>query len=403
MSISLRKTGKVAALAVTAVLIGGALGATTVPMAATAVDGSALPTCSTTFHDSFQATAQDGSKYPTWHPATATDPDTGVECSFGHEHGDDPSTSNIAAWTVEKLGGSATGITFGFAAHMSMMVEGAPHRHEDHYGHKVFVLNNVNLVREDREGYVTAADGTPVTCDYLIYTHQGSHSKDALSNNQHEMLYSTKCNDGTEMVVNTLTGYGNANEYTANCDLRTVTTGGSALPNGTGGGREIPDVQCVQQTAGQFWGPYELWKSDHTIAAESGEALVRFDPWFGVRNPSRVGGGSDALATVSLADASWTTWPWSPMTEGVQKEDPASPFDGAQRDVYVQHSTLNNASGSTTVYTDAYGQRASSVPFDGAITQYVGAVSNADQAESERVASGFSTDYGSGNGVHASN
>lgn len=368
---------------------------------AQATDG-ALPECSTELHDSYTAQAQDGMTFPTWHPVIVTDPATNAECTFGHEHGDDPSTSDIYDWALARLGSEASGITFGFAAHMSMMSGGA-HRHEDHYGHKVFVLNDVDLVREDREGYVLDGAAAPVQCDYLIYTHQGSHSGDALKNNQHELLYAAQCSDGTEMVVNTLTGYGSANEYTANCDARRVATGGSDLPNGAGGGREIPDVDCMNRTANEFWSAYELWKADQTILGVNGEALVSYDPWFGVRNPSRVGNGADPVDTVTLVGPSRTMWPWTTQFAGVAKNDPASPFDGAQRDVYVQNSVLDNAGGGTTIYTDAYGQQTSTEPFDGAIAQYVSAVSNVAQPTTSRSAYGFSTDYGSGNGVHASN
>lgn len=397
---------KVSALVLTAALTAAAFASVTAITSGTVASATdvatALPACSDAFHNSFTAAAQDGEQYPTWHPTTAVDPATDTECAFGHEHGDDPNTSDIAAWTLDKLGDTATGVTFGFAAHMSMMSGGA-HRHEDHFGHKVFVINNVNLVREDREGYVLTSAGTPVQCDYLIYSHQGSHSGDALKNNQHELLYSTQCTDGTEMVINVLNGFGNANEYQTNCDLRTVTTGGSDLPNGTAGGREIPDVQCLQQTQGQFWGAYELWKADNSIIDTAGNVLAQYDPWFGVRNPSRIANGADPIDTISLATEGWATWPWNTAIADITKNDPASPFDGAQRDVYVQHSTLNNTTGAATVYTNAYGQAVSSTPFEGAIAQYLGTTPNVGQAEAGRTAFGFSTDYGSGNGVHASN
>lgn len=362
-----------------------------------------LPVCPDSLHDAYTATGPDGEVYPTWHPASVTDPDTGVVCAFGHEHGDDPASSDIFDWTMEKRGGGATGVTFGYATHMSSLGEGGPHRHEDHYGHKVFVLNDVNLVREDREGYVRDGEDQPVTCDYLIHVHQGTHSADALSNNQHEVLYATRCSDGTEMVVNTLTGFGDANEYATNCDGRTVSTGGSDLPDGSGGSREIPDVVCVEETGDEFWGVYEVWKADHSLTDEAGEEIVRFDPWFGVRNPSRVADGADAVDTIGLAGEALVGWPWGTVPDGAQKNDPDSPFTGDQRDVYVQRSTVDNAGGASTLYTDAYGQTGATSSFEGAIAQYIAPVSNTDLAEPQRQAFGFSTDYGAGHGVHAPN
>ena len=41
-------------------------------------------TCSQAVHDAFAVVGPDGLRYPTWHPPTAIDPDTGKECSFGH-------------------------------------------------------------------------------------------------------------------------------------------------------------------------------------------------------------------------------------------------------------------------------------------------------------------------------
>jgi hypothetical protein len=257
-------------------------------------------------------------------------------------------------------------------------------------------------VREDRGGYATDSSGAPIACDYLVYAHQGSHSGDALKNNQHEIMYSTRCTDGTEMVLSFLTGFGNANEFTASCDGRTVETEGSDLEDGMGGAREIPDVTCVEENAPDFWATYELWKVDQTLAAPGGGDLVRIDPWFGVRNPSRVGNGSDPTPTVEL-DVERTGWPWNLITEGMTQQDPDSPFDGSERDFYVQHSTLDNAGGPTEFYTDPYGKNSTEEPGEASIRQYVSATSNADLPELERRAFGFSTDYGADGDVHAPN
>lgn len=397
-----RITSRIAALGLGVVLLTSGIGTLGSGSAVAQANETALPECSAELHETYTAVAQDGDVYPTWHPVVVTDPASGTDCSFGHEHGDNPFTSDIHDWAFDRIGAAATGVTFGFAAHKSML-SGAAHRHEDHYGHKVFVLNDINLVREDREGYVVDTAAAPVQCDYLIYTHQGSHSADALRNNQHELFYAAQCSDGTEMVVNTLNGYGAVNEYTANCDGRRVTTSGSDLPSSTAGSREIPDLECVNRTADEFWSTYELWKADKTILGANGELLVRYDPWFGVRNPSRVADGATPIETLTLTGENRTIWPWTTDFTGATKNDSDSPFDGAQRDVYVQRTVIDNAGGATTFYTDAYGERVSLEPFEGSIAQYASAVSNTSQPETARSAYGFSTDYGDGNGVHASN
>ncbi|PMD04013.1 hypothetical protein, partial [Brevibacterium paucivorans] len=80
-----------------------------------------------------------------------------------------------------------------------------------------------------RAGYARDASGKPIECDYLMKVHQGSHSKDALSNNAHELFYAVRCSDGTEMAVTTLTPFGQPNEYIRNCTDEKVQTSGSDL------------------------------------------------------------------------------------------------------------------------------------------------------------------------------
>lgn len=393
------RTAALTAALSTAALLGGGVAVQAMPWTPTEHD-----TCSAEFHDSFRVTGRDGELYDGWHPPTAVDPATGQQCGFGHEHGDDPRTSDIIDWTLEKLGGESTGIPFAFAAHKTTEgQEGTVHRHEDHVGHKVFVRNDVAVVREDRAGFVTDAEGAPVVCDHLIYGHQGSHSGDALRNNRHELMYAARCSDGTELAVTVMTGYGAANEYTSSCDGRTVRTEGSNLPDGSAGAREIPTVECVRADAPDFWATYELWKADQTIAGPDGRSVLRIDPWFGVRNPSRVADGSTAVPTVEVFGEQPDGWPWNLIRSGTGKTDPGSPFDGSERDFYVQHTTVDNAGGPTIFHTDAYGGRASDEPFPGSIAQYVSSTSNADQPEPERRAFGFSTDYGADGEVHAPN
>lgn len=79
-----------------------------------------------------------------------------------------------------------------------------------------------------------------------------------------------------------------------------MTTGGSDLPDGAAGSRDIPDVECAAATAEEFWSTSELWKADQTIVGADGEPLVRYDPWFGVRNPSRKANGANPVDAVSL-------------------------------------------------------------------------------------------------------
>lgn len=58
----------------------------------TEVTAESLGSCTAEVHDKYVLTGSDGKRYRTWHPRQ--DRETG--CVFGHEHGDDPSRSNIS-------------------------------------------------------------------------------------------------------------------------------------------------------------------------------------------------------------------------------------------------------------------------------------------------------------------
>ena len=98
---------------------------------------SEYDTCPASLHDEYTVTGPDGKRYDSWHPTSAVDPATGKKCTFGHEHGDDPRTSDIYEWAVKKTGDKATGIPFSYANEVSAVAAeehgSVPHRHEDHY------------------------------------------------------------------------------------------------------------------------------------------------------------------------------------------------------------------------------------------------------------------------------
>lgn len=93
-------------------------------------------------HDKYWVMGPDDKAYHTWHPAK--DPDTG--CVFQHEHGMDPAASKV----FDTAGGYPP---FGYVHQQLHVEEGVvnPHghpvgdqhaRHEDHFGHKVYVAND---------------------------------------------------------------------------------------------------------------------------------------------------------------------------------------------------------------------------------------------------------------------
>lgn len=390
-------------------------------------------TCPAALHESFNATGPDSKIYPTWHPAQITDPATGKPCTFGHEHGADPTTSDIYDWVVRYLAPEGDtrnlGLPFGYASeelndyahdHAGMSM-----RHEDNGGHKVFLRNDVKLLDLDKEPvmYMDAAGKRKqVVCDYLIKQHQGSWSADATSNNAHELIYASKCTDGTEIITTMLSRFGNANEFFKTCSPQTaVATVGSTLPAGYGGKRVIPDADCLQRAAATspgLWAMYELWQGDNRITTSDGTVLAEFDPWFGIRNPSRyydpANGSASSNGISRPLDLAWnpqlrekfsSVVPWKSIGshQAFDFRDPASPFDGAQRDFYLNQNRVAPEVATSTHFTGPYGDHAGPVAFKGSIKQHLVPGSATSTIELMNQKFDQSADFGLNNGVHAPN
>lgn len=388
---------------------------------------TATDTCSAELHAKYSVIGNDGKRYPGWHPASVVDPTTKKLCTFGHEHGDDPRTSKIYTWVstfLSKDGTDAKGIPFGMTSEASMEYDaGHDMRHEDNVGHKIFVANDVPLLKVSDHTPITSG-GKAVSCDYLLKMHQGSHSSDATKNNAHELMYAVSCTDGTKAIISTLSRLGNANEYNRGCDPTTVVkTTGSTLPAGSGGRRLIPDTTCIDTyelvPSGQrsdIWGLYEVWETANQITKADGTVLASYSPWMAVRNPSRVADVAhpgNALSTLSFRSATDSAdggtaqgWPWNLIPAGTQDQSWIdSPFNGAQRDLYLSGTSITNPGATTIWYTDPYGRNASTTPFKGSVKQYLSAGTDDDgQARAARVNLGLDTDFGAkGSGVHAPN
>src|SRR5262245_31250611 len=155
-------------------------------------------TCTPEIHNKYMVVGPDGLRYPTWHPPT--DPVSG--CTFGHEHGRDPKGSDL----YNDVGP----LVFAYANQQLEIYDPNNIRTEDHVGHKVEWENDVRLDFEGPGGSVFT-----VTCDVLAKLHQGTHSKDAFTNNLHEIIYHIKCSDRTEMHVQMMTAIGRAGEFIA--------------------------------------------------------------------------------------------------------------------------------------------------------------------------------------------
>lgn len=340
-------------------------------------------TCTKAVHDAYSVVGPDGKRYPTWHPAV--DPSG---CTFGHEHGRDPRGSRLYA--------EVGPIPFGLANEALETWDPQNPRREDHVGHKLDWENDVEMVREDG---VTGAIFT-VKCDVIAKLHQGTHSKDAFTNNLHELVYHIRCSDRTELHVTMMTAIGEAGGFTRTCDGTRVDVGTPVPANSPDGGgqRRVPDKDCVDQfvraaangqRADYSRALHESWETSNVIRTASGRTLAHFNPYFQVFSPSRyydpaapnlVGrpiavcdsldpsrNRSNDLCDLSTADGTLT---------GLAFDDARSRFNGVRRFIDVNENDIDNADGPRVWYTDPFGRNAARDPFPGSVRQWIAPVHN---------------------------
>jgi hypothetical protein len=332
---------------------------------------SGTDTCSSDLHDGYATIGPDGVRYPTWHPAV--DPATG--CTFGHEHGRDPSGSDL----FEIVGP----IPFGYAnQHLQEGGFGAP-RNEDHVGHKVEWENDMLMSVAGTQGAVLT-----VTCDVLVKLHQGTHSPDAFTNNMHEVAYHVRCSDGTGFSATVLTPIGTPGELVVGCNRDVHINAGTANPaiSPDGGGkRAVPEARCVEQSVisptdgrPRFDSALrESWEISVSLRTVTGHRLASFNPYFQVMDPSRffdpnaerlLGRPIDLCRLPALVGADRCE---AIGTDSVGWDDPRSPFKGVRRFVDINSNRVDNLDGPTIWYTDALGREGRPEPFPGSIRQWV--------------------------------
>ena len=368
--------------------------------------------CTQTQHDAYSVVGPDHKRYPTWHPPI--DPVTG--CSFGHDHGRDPHGSNL----YREVGD----IPFGYANEQLDVYDPLTTRHEDHFGHKVEWQNGIQM----HFGSDAADALFDVRCDVMTKLHQGTHSKDAFTNNLHELVYHIRCTDGTELHITMLTAIGTPGQFERSCDRVTVVVGPATPPNSPDGGgvRIIPDRFCVDQQilvpAGEtsdFNALHESWETSNSIRTEDGRTLVFFNPYFQVNRPSRfydpampntvgrpidvcyetTAAGDQVRGTGGACNASTGNG----TIPGITFDDPRSVFDGVRRTVDINSNFVDNAGGPEIWYTDPFGRHGRTTPFAGSIRQQIARINN-DRGGLELAGPGIGgdRDYGSPR-VHAPN
>lgn len=420
-------------------------------------------------HDSYYVYGPDGKKYPTWHPPV--DPATG--CKFGHEHGRDPSQSALMPFIREYYGcqehGEKCGIPFGYvneALDKYNAINGINNgmRHEDHVGHKLEWENNLPLTRNECAGRPASlgcftAVQIGANCDFLMKPHQGTHSKDAFTNNMHELLYFVQCR-GTGAYANTRVASskmvlfgrpgaffdGTVDQGGREIVVGTATPSNSASGNGA---RSIPAISKVRQHIlvpnGQWSlysnGLYEDWISSNYITTSDGRQILYYDPHFAVFSPSRFfwPGSENADGITRTAEDRANNIGRSIdvcfMTENNGSEryrggecdqvtnygqirtpipynDPRSPFNGVNREFYFNQTSINNVGGAIYWYSDPFGrnavaanpgsQQANDLEARGYVRHYIAPINNNLPWPLESQAIGGDRYYG-GNGVHAPN
>ncbi len=315
-------------------------------------------TCSEEIHDRYQTVGPDGLVYPTWHPPV--DPETG--CWFGHEHGTDPRTSDI----YEEVGD----IPFGYA-NQYLVASGFPgHRHEDHVGHKVEVINDL----------VMETDGEPLVCDILAKLHQGTHSPDAFTNNLHELAFHVRCSDGLGTSITVLAPIGTPGGFETCMEDEFIQVGPATpaqSPEGIGT-RVIPTVRCALEALEEEFDlvVHETWETEVVVGEEDGPFFVDVGPYFQVFDPSRHYDPSQprnlarSANLCSEGEDEFLEWCELYGTPGVAWDHPDTPFKGVLRGMDVNGIAVHNAEGPNIWYTDPFGRAYSTQPFPGSIRQW---------------------------------
>lgn len=326
-------------------------------------------------HDRYWTTGPDGDVYATWHPAARFHPDTGEGCVFGHEHGEDPSTSPV-------FGYSGGWPPFGYVVKTRSSA-----RVEDHFGHKVTVATfRAGLGNHPQDGgndstgeNSKAIHDAGFDCHWLSKLHQGSWSLDAFSNHLHEYFLTVSC-DGepldsthlddykattrTRFSIKALVPFGEPNKFSA-CQAGTTVGIGSIKDQNN---RDLPAAQATTpivensdqinqreffcfNTAdtSKFGRPldalnqYDLWTQPYSIEGPN-DLSLHFQAYYIVKNPAR-------SLNASATRVAWMTdlceqnqelgfcaqYQQNKSAAGIasalQWHDPLSPFQGALRAV----------------------------------------------------------------------
>ncbi|MFN0063121.1 MAG: hypothetical protein ACKVPX_11475 [Myxococcaceae bacterium] len=253
--------------------------------------------CPATYHDNVTVLGPDGSPYPTWHPPT----DVQTGCLFGHEHGDDPTTSSVDPALP----------AFGYAARLAGMFE-------PHEGYKVFVIHAGSL----------SNNGTPADAHHRVVFHMGTSELSRYSVRYHSLEYDYATVDASGRAFSVM-------------GMADTGVDAGSVCNQVGAARFFATLGCATQ--------YETWRFRLDIV-QPGNATPRL----------MVGGGMAAFDPVTTRDPSdnsrqvYTLDVFFPNS-GVDPRGADSWIRGCNRELYTGRHRFENAGGPTTYETDAYG------------------------------------------------
>jgi hypothetical protein len=385
-------------------------------------------TCTQAFHDTFFVVGPDGKKYPTWHPAEATDPANNKVCSFGHDHGQDPSGS--AMWqdlqqhfgfdannngTLDASELALSGIPFGYVS--EQLVASTTPRTEDHTAYKITYSNLVS-----RSAVSGGNQFTSVDCDLFASYNQPTSTEDAFASNMFSVTYAVNCRSGPSLaqypvkaIVSVMALYRAPGSFTLDAVGTQQTVSQSAdPPTSPSGGNELgrriptdigvfPGAFVVTGSTSDLGGLIERWNTQLNLRRSDFTVLATFSPEFRVDDPARyyrtdIGAlarsvdlcysglnaagalvSDPALAPtivrqvrgVAKCSAIAPNGPGTGTGQRVAFDAPRSPFLGCARVATFGAEVVSNTGGPAIWYTNAFGDSASTVKSANSVKQRI--------------------------------
>ena len=341
--------------------------------------------CTKEQHDAYAVLGPDGKVYPTWHPPTGP----GAAVASGTSTGGIPH----GLGPLRRYRGHAVRRRQRDARHL---------RSREPRG-----MRTTSATRSSGRMTSTSSSGVPgsaiftVTCDVLTKFHQGTHSKDAFTNNVHELVYHIRCDNGGSMGIH------HAHRHRPPRRVRPVLRPRRPRPGGRSrarptrpravGSARFPTGPAWRQellvAEGQnsnFGALHETWETSNSVRRADGHTLAHFNPYFQVRLPSRfhdpalapVVGAPDRRLLRGHGDRrAGERGPVQPLHR--RRADPrrhlrrpALRVQRADHFVDINANNISNSDGPEVWYTDAYGQNGRTQPFPGSVRQRIAQVDN---------------------------